>query len=91
MQAAVAESRARHAAPAVDLSAAPAGAGRDDLTSPPGVRPPVSGTASGLSMRALPLLDDVAEDMLVDRISDRLQERLRDQALRQFGFTGGLI
>lgn len=42
------------------------------------------------ALRALAHLDAVTEDMLVDRLSDRLQERLREQALRQFGFTGGL-
>jgi hypothetical protein len=41
-------------------------------------------------MRALPTMDALAEDMLVDRLADRIEERLREQALRHFGFTGGL-
>ena len=29
--------------------------------------------------------------IVVDRLCDRLQERLREDALRHFGFTGGLV
>jgi hypothetical protein len=81
LNAAVAESRERHALATVDA--------------PPPLPPTTSAPAAtslvaAPPLRALPPLDDVAEDMLVDRLCDRLQERLREQALRQFGFSGGL-
>jgi hypothetical protein len=82
LQAAVAESRERHPPSTVDE--APAA-----LASLPPPPAPMSLVAAP-PLRALPALDAVAEDMLVDRLCDRLQERLREQALRQFGFTGGL-
>lgn len=50
----------------------------------------VSPAPATLALRALPTLDALAEEMLVDRLADRLQDRLRDDALRHFGFTGGL-
>lgn len=79
---AVAESRLRHSPPPADT--APAEAPLPPLAQPMSL-------VSAPPLRALTELDAVAEDMLVDRLCDRLQERLREQALRQFGFSGGLI
>ena len=84
LHAAVAESRARQALAPIDPLAAPASA-------MPAPSPATSSDVAASPLRAVPLLDPVAEDMLVDRLVDRLQERLREQALRQFGFTSGLI
>ena len=82
LQAAVAQSRERHARPAVE----PAPPSPSVILPPP----PAPLLVAAPPLRALPQLDAVAEDILVDRLIDRLQERLREQALRQFGFTGGL-
>jgi len=82
LQAAVAESHQRHSPP-------PAATPSAEAPMPP-VAQPIS-LVSAPPLRALTELDPVAEDMLVDRLCDRLQERLREQALRQFGFSGGLI
>jgi len=81
LRAAVAESRQRHERTTADTALVPPVAHSVRAATP----------TVGASLRALTSLDMVAEDMLVDRLCDRLQERLREQALRQFGFTGGLI
>ncbi len=83
MQAAVADSRERHAVAAGDTRHAQA-------LSPSAPAALQALPPAAPALRALPQLDAVAEDMLVDRLADRLQERLRDQALRHFGFTSGL-
>ncbi len=51
----------------------------------------ISPAPAALPLHALPMLDALAEEMLVDRLADRLQDRLRDEALRHFGFTGGVL
>lgn len=60
----------------------------------------VAGNAAADRSRALPpslvqnfaaAADPVDEEVLLDRLLDRFEERMREQAIRHFGFTGGLI
>ena len=79
LQSAVNDSRERHA------STTPA--------TTPRVEPVTAATAMAVpeTLRALPAIDALSEEILVDRLADRLEERLREQTLRHFGFTGGLV
>ncbi|GAA0750845.1 hypothetical protein GCM10009107_23040 [Ideonella azotifigens] len=93
MQGAVAESQARvDVPPSLQPSnAATAEATAQIAAAAPVALPPVPAFTPAPTPRPWPELDAVSEDMLVDRLVDRLQERWREHALRQFGFTGGLL
>ena len=54
------------------------------------VAAPGPAVAAPIGTEIRPLLQALDEDALVDRMLDRLDERLREQALRQFGRSGGL-
>ena len=94
MQGAVAESQARvDVPPSLQPSnVATAEATAQIAAAAPVALPPAPALVPAPSpARPWPELDAVSEDMLVDRLVDRLQERWREHALRQFGFTGGLL
>lgn len=100
LQAAVADSRQRHALPALSvLSALPtlmaeaesAANPRTQLVASPAGSGPAPASAAATPGTTFPALDALAEDILVDRLADRLQDRLRELALRHLGFTGGVL
>lgn len=95
LQSAVADSRQRHALPAllptVPTSAELAATPGPQLVASPVGPGPAPATPAAIAGTPFVALDALAEDILVDRLADRLQDRLREQALRHLGFTGGVV